>query len=98
LHTLIAATLASGVPLVRPIFWSAPGDPVAGQVDDEFLLGDRFLVAPVVQAGQRARDVYVPAGTWRDYWTGQAHTGPDMLRRYPAPLEILPLFERMPEG
>jgi myogenesis-regulating glycosidase len=95
LQTLIAETLLSGAPLVRPIFWHAPGDATALAVDDEFLLGARFLVAPVVQPGQTARDVYLPAGRWRDWWSGQIHAGPTWLTAFPAPLDTLPFFERL---
>jgi len=63
--------------------------------DDEFLLGDDILVAPVVTPNQRARDIYLPPGQWRDYWTKQVFTGATMLKEYPAPLEVLPFFERI---
>lgn len=85
----------SGVPIVRPIFWLAPRDERALLCDDEFLLGSDILVAPVVQAGQRARDVYLPPGTWRAREDNQTFDGPITLKDYPAPLETLPIFRRI---
>jgi hypothetical protein len=95
LDEAIAQTLADGTPLVRPLFWDAPEDEAAYTLDDEFTLGGRLLAAPVLLPGQRARRVYLPAGRWRDYWTGQVHAGPLTLDAYPAPLETLLLFERV---
>jgi Glycosyl hydrolases family 31 len=66
IESQIDETLRSGVPLVRPHFWPAPLDRTALAIDDQFLLAARLLVAPMVQQGQRARDVYLPAGRWRD--------------------------------
>jgi alpha-glucosidase (family GH31 glycosyl hydrolase) len=58
--------------------------------DDEFLLGDNILVAPVVHQGQRARDIYLPPGTWRDHRTDQVVAGPLEFKDYPASMDVLP--------
>ena len=91
----IAETLDTGAPLIRPLFWDAPDDPATYAIDDEFTLGGRLLAAPVLRPSQRERDIYLPPGRWRDTWTGQEHSGPGRLERYPAPLDTLPLFERV---
>jgi len=93
IQSQIAETLRSGAPLVRPLFWHAPGDQAALTIDDQFLLGDQLLVAPVLQPGQRTRDIYLPAGRWRDWWSRDVFVGPRQLEQYPAALETLPLFE-----
>jgi alpha-glucosidase (family GH31 glycosyl hydrolase) len=93
LQSQIDETLRSGAPLVRPLFWHAPGDQAALTIDDQFLLGARLLVAPVLQPGQRERDVSLPAGRWRDWWSGDIVEGPRLITHYPVPLEKLPLFE-----
>jgi myogenesis-regulating glycosidase len=81
--------------MVRPLFWHAPRDEATYPIDDQFTLGDRLLVAPLLVPGARQRPVYLPAGRWRDYWTGTEHQGPAWLPAHPAPLETLPLFERV---
>ena len=81
-----------GSPIVRPVFWLAPEDPRALECDDQFLIGEELLVAPVVHEGRRARSIYLPPGTWRDHWSGEVHHGPQVLQDYPAPLERLPFF------
>jgi alpha-glucosidase (family GH31 glycosyl hydrolase) len=84
----------TGEPIIRPVFWLAPDDERALACDDEFLLGDDILVAPVVSPGQRARDVYLPPGRWRDPRTREQFEGARVLRAYPAPLDVLPIFVR----
>jgi alpha-D-xyloside xylohydrolase len=58
----------TGRPIVRPFGLAHPE--VGQHPDDEFLFGDHVLVAPVVAAGQTSRDVWLPPGTWFDWWTG----------------------------
>jgi myogenesis-regulating glycosidase len=88
----------TGEPIVRPVFWLAPRDERALVCDDEFLLGNDFLVAPVVEAGRRARDIYVPPGTWQAHETDQTFTGPIVLKEYLAPLDTLPIFHRLSQA
>ena len=78
----------------RPIWWLDPEDEVALGVDDEFLLGDQVLAAPVMEEGAVTRDVYLPSGTWRDGNNMEAEpvTGPTWIRDYQAPLFVLPYF------
>jgi len=54
----------TGAPIVRPLWWLAPTDEVALTIDDEFLLGDEVLVAPVLVRGATYRPVYFPPGRY----------------------------------
>ncbi|MCB2179552.1 glycoside hydrolase family 31 protein [bacterium] len=85
----------NGEALIRPVFFLAPEDPQALACDDQFLVGDRLMVAPVLEKGKRSRDIYLPPGTWRDHWTGAHFPGSQVLKDYAAPLDVLPLFYRM---
>ncbi|KAJ8390904.1 hypothetical protein AAFF_G00098240 [Aldrovandia affinis] len=38
-------------PIYRPLWWISPNDPVTYTIDDEFLIGDEVLVAPVTEKG-----------------------------------------------
>jgi len=51
------------------------------------------MVAPVLKPGQTARSVYLPKGTWYDWYTGAAHAGESYVTA-DAPLERIPLFAR----
>jgi myogenesis-regulating glycosidase len=88
-------SIENGYPIIRPVFWRAPNDERALTCDDEFLLGNDILVAPVVLPNVRRRDIYLPHGSWRDYWTGEVFSGSCILKNYPAPLENLLFFEKV---
>jgi alpha-glucosidase (family GH31 glycosyl hydrolase) len=62
-------------------------------LEDQYLLGDDLLVAPVLNPGQTERSVYLPTASWRDYWTGETYQGPGRVT-VPAPLHHIPLFIR----
>jgi alpha-glucosidase (family GH31 glycosyl hydrolase) len=85
----------NGLPIIRPVFWLAPDDEHALVCADEFLLGDEFLVAPVVTPKTFERDIYFPHGKWQDHWSKQVFTGPFIFNNYPAPLDVLPIFKRI---
>ncbi len=94
-ESLAEQAAKTGEPMVRPLFWLAPDDPLALDCQDQFLIGNELLVAPVVEKGARARDIYLPPGVWRDHWTGEQFTGPTVLGAFPAPLEKLPFFHQV---
>lgn len=86
----------TGDPVIRPMWWAAPEDERALICDDEYLVGDDLLVAPVVEPGQRTRDVYLPHGTWRERQTAKAFVdGPTVLSAVPAPLDTLLVYVRI---
>jgi alpha-D-xyloside xylohydrolase len=84
-----------GLPPMRPLFLNFPGDETAWGIDDQFMLGDDILVAPVVTAGATQRRVYLPAGPdgtdWRDAWTEEHAPGGQWVTA-PAPLHTIPVF------
>jgi myogenesis-regulating glycosidase len=98
IYTLALRAASDGTPIVRPLFFRNPEDPATYTIGDQFMLGDRFLVAPVLEKGVEARDVYLPAGLWKDFWSGEMHSGNRWLRAYPAPLEKLPVFVSIQES
>ena len=57
----------TGDPILRPLWWSNVDDQIALSIDDEFMVGDRILVAPVLEAGKKARNIYLPKGKWKDH-------------------------------
>jgi sulfoquinovosidase len=83
----------TGVPIARPLWLEAPGDPAAAREEQQWLLGRDVLVAPVVQQGATARDVVFPDGCWRHGDTGERFDGP-ATRRVGAPIDSLPWFVR----
>ncbi|WP_161632068.1 NPCBM/NEW2 domain-containing protein [Nakamurella lactea] len=93
-YSYSAQAHATGVGQVRPLYLEYPNDPVAASdaAKYEFLSGDDFLVAPVYSDTSVRNGIYLPKGTWVDYWTHRTYTGPTTINGYHAPLDTLPLF------
>jgi alpha-glucosidase len=92
IETLAEAVPSSGEPILRPVWYNFPMERDAENVMDEFMVGDAVLVAPVLVQGQVRRDIYLPAGEWREYKTGKVLEGGRWVRDYAAPLNTLPIF------
>ncbi|MEV6524776.1 TIM-barrel domain-containing protein [Longispora sp. NPDC051575] len=94
MYTMSQNASVTGTPAVRAMVLDYPNDPVArgNQTSGQFLSGDSFLVAPVVTNTSTRDGIYLPAGTWTDYWTGTVYQGPTTINNYSAPLNTLPLF------
>jgi alpha-D-xyloside xylohydrolase len=82
----------TGIPVLRPMMLEFPDDFNTRHLDLQYMLGDALLVAPIVDRSTR-RPVYLPPGTWFDFWTDRAITGGAWID-YDAPLDRLPLFVR----
>ena len=84
----------SGEPMVRNLEYEYPGRGYE-EVRDQFILGSRILVAPVVNKGQRSRDVIFPEGSWKGD-DGSIVRGPSVLK-IEVPLERLPYYRKLQE-
>ncbi|WP_168120067.1 TIM-barrel domain-containing protein [Paenibacillus sp. HB172176] len=65
----------TGNGLVRPLIFDYPSDANVKNDVDAWMFGDWLLAAPVVDEGQTVKDIYLPAGTWIDYFKGTEYTG-----------------------
>jgi alpha-glucosidase len=83
----------TGEPVQRPLVFDHQDDPAVRDLDDEYLFGRDLLVAPVTEAGQTARQVYLPAGDWHDWHTGEAFSGGRWLL-VATPMDRIPLYAR----
>jgi len=92
-YTTLGEAGRTGVPLFRPLMLNYQQDTNTLNLDDQFMVGNDLLVAPILKRDITSRLVYLPEGTWIDYWTGKRITGGTMTR-VEAPLEIVPMFVR----
>ena len=84
----------NGSPLLRAMFYEFPEDPKCWELQDQYMFGDRYLVAPVFHLNQWQREVYLPEGTWKDTRDGKCYEGGQVIVAE-APLETIPVFEKM---
>ena len=81
----------TGLPMFRALVFHHADDARCWEIDDQYYFGDVFLVAPVMNSAG-IRDVYLPAGEWVDFWTGQRLRGPVLLKNVKSPLERMPIY------
>ncbi len=93
LYSTLETAHRTGVPLFRPLVLNYQDDSSTYNLDDQFMVGDDLLVAPILSPNTINRLVYLPRGTWYDYWTNKKYTGGTMIR-VDAPLETVPMFVR----
>ena len=95
IRALMREAHEKGSPLMRTLFYEFPDDMTAWTVEDAYMFGDRFLVAPVLRAGERKRKVYLPKGADWKYCIGDEVIPGSTWLTVPAPLDTLPVFERI---
>ena len=93
LHTALRECHDTGMPLIRALWLHAPDDPAAVARGDEYLWGPDILVAPVVEKGATSRRLYLPRGSWFDFWTEERAAGGREIDR-PVDLATMPLYVR----
>lgn len=93
LYTVLHEAHASGKPVMRAMFLEFPGDRRAEAAINQYMYGPWLLVAPVTTRGARGRSVYLPKGTWTDFWTGKKIAGGRRVWAS-APYDQIPLFVR----
>lgn len=74
IYAAFARYRADGTPPFRALAMDFPQDAEARKVDDQWLIGDDLLFAPVF-AGQATRSVYLPPGDWFDLASGRRIAG-----------------------
>jgi alpha-glucosidase (family GH31 glycosyl hydrolase) len=92
-YAMVREACDTGMPMMRALWLHYPNDPQAVKLGDEYLWGRDLLVAPVVEKGATMRRVYLPAGNWFDWWTGEKVAGSRWIER-PVDLATMPIYAR----
>lgn len=93
LYSLAGSVTHEAGTLLRPLVMDFPADVTARKLSDQFMLGPALLVSPVTSYQAQSREVYLPAGTWYDFWTGAAVTG-GSSKTVATPLDSIPVHVR----
>jgi len=91
LYTTVWQAHKDGTPIIRPLFFDFPNDSVTYSVMDEYMWGNDFLVAPILHKKAKQRRIYLPEGTWYDWWTSQKWKGGRWIS-VPVRLQTIPVF------
>jgi hypothetical protein len=94
-YTLAHQANTTGLPITRPLYLNYPTQDAAYTHPQEYLYGDDVLVAPITtpndSAGNGSVSVWIPPGTWTDYFSGASYTGPGTVT-ITDPLTTMPVL------
>jgi alpha-glucosidase len=94
LKSLSAIAASRGLPVQRPLFLHYEHDRRTYDIQDSYLYGPDVLVAPVWQANQSERTLYLPEGSsWIHAWSGKEYGGGNDVT-VASPLGQPPVFYR----
>ncbi len=83
-----------GLPVMRPLVLNFEKDKNTLEINDQFMVGDWIMVAPILDQGRTSRDVYLPRGCdWYDFNTGERFSGGIRVLKE-APLDVCPIYIR----
>ena len=83
----------TGIPLVRAMVLEFPEDPTCAWLDRQYMLGDRYLVAPVFEESGEVT-YYLPTGRWKNYFSGERIEGGRWMTEK-VDYFTIPLWERL---
>lgn len=94
LYSLAGAVTQEDYTIIRPLIFDFRTDNNVKHIKDQYMFGPALMVAPVTSSGQRSREVYLPAGSWTNFWTGETIISTGESFQVNAPLTQIPLFVR----
>ncbi len=81
----------TGTPIIRPLIFEFNVSPFNME---EFMVGDKILVSPVIRKGQNEKEIYLPKGKWMYEPDGTMFDGEKTIK-VNSPLDVLPYFVRV---
>lgn len=84
----------TGLPMMRALYLAYPEDRNVRHIDDQYLFGDSLLIAPVLKPLRKTdiRELYLPAGTWFDYFTREKIVSNGMWIKRKVDLATMPIY------
>ncbi|VUC26002.1 unnamed protein product [Clonostachys rosea] len=99
---LMAEASATGSPVIRTMFFEFPEDEECWNLETQFMFGSKYLCAPILEAGQRVREIYLPKGhRWgRLLVEAEEDKIEEVIDggvkvKAPAPIDSIPVFVRL---
>ena len=86
----------TGHPIIRPLWYLNGTDVDSWKVDDQFLVGNDLMVAPVLNVDNDYRKIYVPPGKWYDEMKQRVIDNQPDWTDYQIPLDQIAIFRRIP--
>jgi alpha-glucosidase/alpha-D-xyloside xylohydrolase len=93
LYSVVYEGHKTGLPIIRALWLHYPEDATAIARGDQYLWGRDILVSPVTEKGATSRSVYLPRGSWYDFWTEEKIEGAREISKS-VDLATMPLYVR----
>ena len=78
--------------ITRALPFDYPNDSKVFNIADQYMFGSALMINPVTTTGATSRSVYLPSGTWYDFWTGATTTSGGQSVTAAAPLQTIPIY------
>ena len=91
LYTSFWQYLNDGTPMLKSLVLYDQEDVQTHYRTDEFVFGDKILVCPIIEANAKGRRMYIPKGTWYNYWDDTILKGGKEIW-IDADIDSLPIF------
>lgn len=92
LYSYARESYDTGIPILRALIMEYPKDHNTVAIDDQFMFGESFLIAPVIEKEAKQRRIYLPKGDWVDYNRPDMKYSGGTTIEYPVTLETIPMF------
>jgi alpha-D-xyloside xylohydrolase len=83
----------NGAPLIRTMFFEFPDDPKCWELQDQYMFGSDYIVAPIFELNKFEREVYLPEGDWELTSNGDPYKGGQTVL-VDAPIDYMPVFKK----
>jgi alpha-D-xyloside xylohydrolase len=94
IYTYAKLASTTGLPIIRPLVLLNQTDPNTFSLRHTYHFGNEFLAAPMITPNSNARQLYLPAGNWIDFWSNAKHAGGQNVNWTNANQSQFPLFVR----
>lgn len=93
IYGLAEKSITTAEPIMRYMEYDFPHQGLE-EIISQFMLGDKYLIAPILEKGATLKKVYLPKGVWKDYYTEKKYIGGEAIE-IPVDIHSLPIFEKI---
>jgi len=96
IYSLAWKVTNEGYTMTRALWYDFPGDANVINIANQYMFGPALMINPVSTTGATSRSVYLPAGTWYNFWTGASTTYATgtTVTGVSAPLALIPVYAK----
>ncbi len=96
IYSLAGMVTNENYTMTRALWFDFPGDSNVINIASQYMFGPALMINPVDTTGATSRNIYFPAGTWYNFWTGTSSTyaAGTKVTGVSAPLATIPIYAK----